>query len=517
MPPLAHLGGDVALGVFGAVFAVVSLLSLAGSRLRPVDELPSLLGWGLAGRSHGTALTWCLLGGSIFTAYTTVAVPALLYGVGGLGLFAVPYTVVVFPLAFVVLPRLWELAAGYGCLTAADLVKARTGSSALALAVSLTGLLATMPYVALQLLGLRALLAVLGVPSGGRDGDLALALVTGVLAVAVYRRGLRAAGLVSVVKAALLFPATVLVVVVVTAQAGGPGAMFASAGAALAPRGGDLLLAPGLSSAYVSLAVGSALALVVYPHVLTPAFAARGPDVLRRACIALPAWTALLGITAVLGLAALARGVSTPVGAAELSVPELVLLALPAAVAGVVLAAVGISALVPAAVMSVAVATTFTRNVYVEHVHPTATPKHQQSVARTVSVLVKVGALVFVLGLRTQDAIDLQLLGGVWVLQTFPAVVLVAFTTWPHRWALLAGWALGMGFGTAVVASRGFVAVLPVSVGPVHIQVYAALLALLANLAVIGAGTVLLDRVGAPRGLDATRAVPVGEQLWRHA
>lgn len=505
------------LAVFAAVLLLSSTAALVGARVERRDELPTLLSWGLAGREHGTFRTWALLGGSVFTAYTTIAVPALVYGVGGLGYFAVPYTVIVFPLAFLVLPRLWETAAGHGCITPADLVKLRTGSTGLALAVALTGILATMPYVALQLLGLQALLEVLGVPAGGGGGDLGLALATGLLVVAVFRRGLRAAAVVSVLKVALLFPATVLVVVAATAASPGTRAVFASAQERLAGSGGDLLLGPGLGTAYVTLAVGSALALVVYPHVVTAALSARSPDVLRRSCVLLPAWTVLLAVTALLGLLALAAGITTPRGAAELAVPQLVLQVLPAALGAAALAAVGVAALVPAAVMSVAVATTFTRNVYVEYVHPTATPKHQQSVARLVSGLVKAGALVFVLALRTQDAIDLQLLGGVWILQTLPAVVVTAFSGWPHRLGLLWGWAAGMSVGTVTVAGRSFVAVLPVDLGPLQLKVYSAVLALVVNLLVTAAATVLLRRLGVARGLDRAADLDDREQLWRPA
>jgi SSS family solute:Na+ symporter len=154
--------------------------------------------------------------------------------------------------------------------------------------------------------------------------------------------------------------------------------------------------------------------------------------------------------------------------------------------------------------MSVAAANLFARNVYVEFLNPTATPKLQVRVARTVSVLVKVGALGFVLALRTEDAINLQLLGGVWILQTAPAVVVALWSAWPHRAAVLAGWAAGMASGTALLATNGFVSVVAVHVGPVHVQVYAALLALVANLAVVVALTPLLDRLRVPRGPDTT-------------
>ena len=130
---------------FGAVLGLASLVGVvAGRGRRPA----TLEGWALAGRRNGGVATWFLLGGSIFTAYTYVAVPALVYGVGALGYFAVPYTIVAMQLAFLVLPALWRRAAAHGWLGPADVVRDRFGSPALALTVALTGLLATMPYVA---------------------------------------------------------------------------------------------------------------------------------------------------------------------------------------------------------------------------------------------------------------------------------------------------------------------------------------------------------------------------------
>jgi SSS family solute:Na+ symporter len=185
-----------------------------------------------------------------------------------------------------------------------------------------------------------------------------------------------------------------------------------------------------------------------------------------------------------------------------------------------VFGALGIGALVPAAIMSVATASLFTRNVYVEFLYPEATPEHQLRVARLVSLVVKLGALVFVFGLQTRDAINLQLLGGVWILQTFPAVALALFTSRLHRVGLLAGWAVGMAAGTAMLAMNGFVSV--VAVG--DLQVYAAIVALALNLTVAAVLTPVLDRLGVPRGLDTTATeeiaagrVPRGEWLGANA
>ncbi|OEV30729.1 hypothetical protein AN219_09145, partial [Streptomyces nanshensis] len=188
-------------------------------RLRPNDRLPSLEGWALADRSLGPLWTWMLLGGTIFTAYTFTAVPGLAYGNGAPAFFAVPYTVLVCPLVFVLLARLWTVARRHGYITVADFVRGRYGSAPLALVVALTGILdfvrgrygsaplalvvaltgilATMPYLALQLLGIRAVLTAGGMYPAGATGDLVMVALFAGLAVATYRHGLRAPTVIS--------------------------------------------------------------------------------------------------------------------------------------------------------------------------------------------------------------------------------------------------------------------------------------------------------------------------------
>ncbi len=514
--------------VFVLLLGGVSALGLLAGRSRrggAGDAGPvTLERWALDGRRYGTVRTWFLLGGAIFTAYTFVAVPALTYGVGALGFFAVPYTVMVFPLAYVVLPRLWRVAARHGWTTPADIARGRYGSPTLGLAVALTGLLATMPYIALQLLGLGALLTVLGIPSDGLAGDLVLTATFAVLAVGTYRYGLRTPSLIAVVKGVLIFLAAGTTVAGVLHASGGVAALFATAGPVVEQRtggGGGLLLDAGLGPAYVSLAAGSALALLLYPHVLTCAFAARDEGVLRRNSIGLLAWTALLGVLALLGLAA-AAVVVVPPGHAELALPELVRATLPWWATGLVLGAIGIGALVPAAIMSVASGSLFASNVYVEYIDPTADAVQQAKVARVVSVVVKAGALVFALVLPTQDAITLQLLGGVWILQTLPAVVLGLFSRRPHRCAVLAGMLAGLVLGTALVARDGFIAVTVLSFGDLDLALYSAVVALAANLLLVAVLTPALDALGVSRGVDATgvsvpcaaRSAPASRREW---
>ena len=129
-------------------------------------------------------------------------------------------------------------------------------------------------------------------------------------------------------------------------------------------------------------------------------------------------------------------------------IPQLFEDSFPSWFAGVAFAAVAIGALVPAAIMSIAASNTFTRNIYKEWIKPNATHAEEAKVSKLMSLVVKAFALVFVLTLDKQNAINFQLLGGIWILQTFPAIVFSLYTRWFHRYALLAGWAVGMVYGT---------------------------------------------------------------------
>ncbi len=121
-----------ALSVFIVLFAAVTVIGFLAARWHLAD-LDHLNEWGLAGRRFGTLITWFLLGGDLYTAYTFIAVPALVFGAGAIGFFALPYTLMVFPFVYMVFPRLWSVAHKHGYVTASDFVRARYDSGLLAL------------------------------------------------------------------------------------------------------------------------------------------------------------------------------------------------------------------------------------------------------------------------------------------------------------------------------------------------------------------------------------------------
>jgi solute:Na+ symporter, SSS family len=503
----------VELVIVVVLFLVVTVMGFVASRWRRAESLMHLDEWGLGGRSFGSWVTWFLLGGDLYTAYTFVAVPALMFGAGAAGFFAVPYTVIIYPLVFLVVIRLWSVSHVRGFVTPADFVRSRFDSPTMALLVALTGIVATMPYIALQLVGIEAILKAMGV-----EGELPLVVAFLILALYTYNSGLRAPALIAFVKDTLIYLTIIVAVIVIPVKLGGWDAIFGAAEEKFSGGAGVLLPATG-QLGYATLALGSALALFLYPHCITGVLAASNRDVLKRNMSALPAYSLALAMIALLGYMAIAAGV-TPIGEdGNTIVPVLFQEMFPSWFAGIAFAAIGIGALVPAAIMSIAAANLFTRNIYKEFLRKDATPHQEAQVAKVTSLVVKIGAVAAILFIDPQFSIDLQLIGGVIILQTLPAVALGLFTRWFHRGGLVAGWFAGMAAGIVMLyniprlAPDGSVvrehfggssfALAKLGLD-VQSSVYAGFLALLANLLVAAAVTLVLRAMKVDDGVDGT-------------
>ena len=517
-----HLDG-VAFTIVIVSFLVVTCIGFAAARWRPAEDPMHLNEWGLGGRGFGTFVSWFLLGGDIYTAYTFIAVPALVYAAGAAGFYALSYTIMVWPIVFVFGPRLWSVARARGYVSPGEFVRGRHGSQGLGLAVAATGILATMPYIALQLVGIQSVLTVLGV--GGNSSnvivrDLPLIIAFAVVSAYTYLAGLRAPALIAFVKDTMIYVVVIVAILYIPSKLGGWGHIFGVSSAHLKSVNpttgkpyGNLVVLPAGQWAYATLALGSALALFVYPHAATGLFAAKRRDVIRRNAAMLPAYTLVLGLLALFGYMARAvpavnAGVVAAHGNAQLSVPLLFSAMFPSWFAGVADAAIIIGALVPAAIMSIAAANLFTRTIYKELFRPYASAAEETRVARLASLLMKVGALGFALELNKTFSINLQLLGGIWILQTFPSVVIGLFTRWFHRAALIFGWLAGMAYGTvqAYRTSGGGQAHFGASAAPVFGHTtYIAITALLLNLAVSAVLSVVFKGFGLPDGYDETK------------
>src|SRR6202521_2073829 len=300
-----------ALAVFIFFLALVLAMGFLAARWRRPKTLAHIDEWGLGGRQFGTVISWFLVGGDFYTAYTVIAVPALVYAVGAYGFFALPYTIIVYPFVFAAMPVLWKTAHTNGYVTAADVVHGIYNSRGLELAVAITGMVATMPYIALQLIGMGVVIKAMGL-----TGELPIIAAFIILALYTYSSGLRAPALIAFVKDTMIYIVVLVAVVVVPAKLGGYSAVFSAANDAFTAKGGatGLILKPSQMLPYATLALGSALAAFMYPHTLTGIFASKSADTIRKNAILLPAYTLLLGLVALLGYMAYAANikVSTP-------------------------------------------------------------------------------------------------------------------------------------------------------------------------------------------------------------
>jgi SSS family solute:Na+ symporter len=528
----------VALAVVVVFFVIVTAGGFWASRWRQPTSMDSLDEWGLGGRGFGTVTTWFLLGGDLYTAYTFVAVPAAMYATGAVsGFFAIPYSVIAYVVIFVFMPRMWSVCHRNGYVTPADFVRGRYDSRTLSLAVALTGIVATMPYIALQLVGIQAVFDTMGLGGSSNElvRDLPLLVAFAALAAFTYSAGLRASAVIAFVKDTLIYIVVIVAVAWIPIKLGFAD-VFAAAEQKMAtvkPDGTTVgTFIPDAAAAqwaYATLALGSALALFMYPHAMTAVLSSRSREVIRRNAAILPLYSILLGGLAILGYAAIATDTpvfgSDGVANAQLAVPHLFETQFPSWFAGVAFSAITIGALVPSAVMSIGAANLFTRNVYREFIRPDATSADEARVSKLTSLMVKFGALVFVIGFDRQEAINLQLLGGVWMLQTFVCIVAGLFTRWFHRWALVGGWAAGMIYGTVTaynVTVPNVVTTLvdgqPVTevLGTRHFggplaevpftdaRVYIALTAFVLNVLVAVTLTAVFRALGAPDGVDRT-------------
>ena len=492
-------GATIVVGLVLAVTVLGFFAARWGSaNLNHIDE------WALGGRSFGTIVSWFLIGGDLYTAYTFVAVPALVYGVGALGFFAIPYAAIGFPIAFAIMSRFWGVAKKRGYVTSADFVRERYGSRTLELAVALTGVLATLPYIALQLVGMESVFVQLGGVFAAGGGSVALAVPFVLLAAYTYTSGLRAPAMIAFVKDTLIYVTVIAAIVIIPAKLGGWAHIFAVSQSALAakPKPGNIFLAPSQYFAYATWALGSSLALILYPHAVTSILAAKSRGVVRRNTALLPIYSVLLGLLALLGYCGIAAGIKTT--NANTVVPQLFVRFFPNWFAGVAQATIVIGALVPAAIMAIGAANLFTRNMLAVFSGGRASTNARTPKILTVAICFL--ALYLVTSLPVSYAVYFQLLGGAWMLQAFPSFVCGLYTRWFHPKALLLGWACGMIASTMMAVSGGFQPNITLHLLGSTIIGFLALYALAINLIVSALATPLFCAMNVDLGSDRTTA-----------
>ncbi len=442
--------------VFMALFAVFTFLGFGAAYWRKGD-LSDLGQWALAGRKLGPYLAWFLVGGDLYTAYTFIAVPSAAFGKGSIYAFATPYVMVTFAVAMVTMVTLWKMSREKNYITGVDFVKDRFKSRTLAIAIALTGIVAELPYIALQIVGMRAVLIVMLSPyfpnSIAGTSEIALIISFIVLAVFTFVSGLRGAALTAVMKDLIILITVLVVVIYIPYTYGGFAHAFQLAHTAKSTVN-YATLSPKLANAYISLFILSALTLYFYPHAINGVLSSKSSRTVRLSTALLPLYGMGLFLLTLFGVLVFAvpkaLAIVAPAGGTAngtLVVPALISTTMPDWFTGVAFLGIFIGGLVPAAVMAISQANLLTRNVIKEFV-PNLRPKTETTIVKWSSVFFKFLALAFVFVVSQTYAIELQLLGGVFIAQTLPAMMLGLYDKkFLNRWALFAGWLVGMSSG----------------------------------------------------------------------
>jgi len=470
---------------FGVVIVVLAIGFLAYFWRKP-KTMDDISEWGIGGRRFGTVVMWFLLGGDLYTAYTLIAVPGLASSSGTLGMFAVTYGIMIYPIVYATMPRLWTVSKKRGYITASDFVKDRFSSKFLALLIALTGVLAELPYIALQIVGIKYVLSALLIP-------VTLALIIAFLLVAgfTFLSGLRGPALTAIAKDAIIWLSVLVVIIYIPIKLGGFSNMFADAGT-ISPK--TISLPPVLQLGYVTLALGSALALFLYPHAISGTLGSKDSKTIKRNASLLPLYNVLLLFVAILGIAAVVQAghLYTPSNS-SLAFPELIIAEMPSTFTAFIFAAVVVGSIVPASIMALASANLLTRNVYLEYINPNASSGTQTWLSRILVVVVIVAALAFSLvPAASAEIVYLQTMGGAFILQTLPAVYISLYTRKLNKYAAGIGWFAGMSTAVIMLYQLGFGTSLYKNLDFIYVGIFA----LVVNLIVTGVIMIIFLAIG---------------------
>src|SRR5215469_2390061 len=438
-----------------------------------------------------------LIGADIYTAFAFVALPSGVFVKGAF--YFLTYAAVAFGVALVTMPRLLALSKEKGYITASDFIKDRFGSTTLGVLIAITGIVSLLPYIALQIVGMQSVLIVMlsGTTNTQIVEEIALVVAFVVLAAFTYTSGLRGAALTAILKDILVWLTVIALIVVVPLGINGG---FSTAFKDVKPS--YLTIPDSLVTGYVTIMLGSALALYLYPHAINGVLSSESVHKLRRSTALLPLYAIGLAVMALMGILVYAvppamnflshfpedsRGI--------LVVPSLLLYSMPSWFTGISLLGIFIGGLVPAAIMAISQANLLTRNI-IKEIRPNMSASSEIRITKISSTVFKFVALGFVFTIPATYAISLQLLGGILITQTLPAVFLGLYVKSLRKEPLIVGLIVGIVSGIFMVEYTNHFGALTSSLFniPIFGSLYVAVVALAFNLIISFGGSFIMNR-----------------------
>jgi len=455
--------------VFFTLVGLTVVAGFLGSKWRAPD-FSKIAEWSLGGMRFGSFIVWFLMGADIYTAYSLISIPGAAYSLGGFILYAVVYGSVSYPFLYIVATKFYRIAKRRGYITAGDYVRDRFDSGVLSLLISLTGIIAMLPYIALQIVGIRYVLDAMGFPV---IPSFIIAYI--IVALFVAFSGLRGPALSSLIKDAVLWAVILTVVVALGIRFSGFGPIFTQLGPS------HYLIPSKLMVGYITLAFGSGISWLLFPNLLVGLLGSKSEDVIRKNSIFLPLYQVWLVFLAIMGLVALAKNL-VPSGVSSLAFPSVLNAYFPSSFVAIAFAGIVIGSMVPAGLQSLGAANLITRNIYLDFINRRANERQQVFWGRVAVFIMIVASLIFALVPAASGLIFYLLtFSYAWLLQTLPAIILSMYWYDLDKYSVAAGWAVGTGLVTYGLVTVKFSS----SLLPWFYYMYVGLLGLIVNLAVM--------------------------------
>ncbi|MCG2891957.1 MAG: sodium:proton antiporter [Vulcanisaeta sp.] len=455
--------------IFFTIVGLTVVAGFLGSKWRAPD-FSKIAEWSIGGMKFGSFIVWFLMGADIYTAYSLIAVPGAAYSLGGFILYSVVYGSVSYPFLYIVATKFYRIAKRRGYITAGDYVRDRFDSRVLSLLISLTGIIAMLPYIALQIVGIRYVLDAMGFPV---IPSFIIAYI--IVALFVALSGLRGPALSSLIKDAVLWAVILTVVIALGIRFNGFGPIFAKLGPS------HYLIPSKLMVGYITLAFGSGISWLLFPNLLVGLLGSKSEDIIKKNSIFLPFYQVWLVFLAIMGLVALAENL-VPSRVSSLAFPSVLNAYFPSTFVAIAFAGIVIGSMIPAGLQSLGAANLIARNIYLDFINRRASERQQVFWGRVAVFIMIVASLIFAIVPAASGLIFYLLtFSYAWLLQTLPAIILSMYWYDLDKYSVAAGWAVGTGLVTYGLATVKFAS----SLLPWFYNMYVGLLGLIVNLAVM--------------------------------
>ena len=442
------------------IFGTVVVAALVGLLARQRGT-PNLEGWSVGGRDFGTILVWVLAAGEIYTTFTFLGLSGWVYGFGAPAYYIPAYTVLAYVISYYLLPPIWRLGKRYSFVSQSDFFTKLYDSRPLGVLVAITGIVFIIPYLQLQLTGLGLIVNV--ATDGAVSGSVAMVVSFALVAAFVYVSGIRGNAWVAIMKDIMMILAILVIGITIPyLQFGGIGPMLDQ----VVRTSSEYLVLPGTTEDqgvlwYMSTVLLTAFGFFMWPHLFGPLFTARDENIFRRNAVALPLYQ--LGILFVffVGFAALLLipNLQDP----DMALLEIVKRTYPSWFLGFIGAAGAVTAMVPAAVLTLTAATLFAKNVLQQAVKPDMSDTSVAIVSRW-SVIAIIAIALFFAIVFPSALVNLLLIGYNGVTQFLPGVLFAILGLRVSPWAVGAGMLTGIGV-TAFLMIGGMDPFMGVNVG----------------------------------------------------